>query len=956
MSSVFGLLSPRLQEVIQAFGLTEPTPPQTAVIPPLLMGASVLLIAPTGSGKTEAAILPVFDRMLRGTRSEGIQFIYITPLRALNRDMYKRMMAWAEALDITIGVRHSDTTQKERREQSKKPPQMLITTPETLQAILSTKGMRPHLRTVRWVVIDEVHELAASRRGAQLTVGLERLERLTAKPPQRIGLSATLGNPGEIAAFLGGIHTVQVVEVPVDKRYQYGVEYPELEAEDFVLGGDLNTSARAASRLRRIRDLVETHQKTLIFVQGRGQAESLGHKLSLLDPRIDVHHGSLSREQRHIVEDRFKSGDLKAIVCTSTLQLGIDIGDVDLVIQYNSPRQVSTLIQRVGRSGHSLSSLSQGIIIASYGEDALESAVTAENARSMKLEPVQSHVKPLDVLAHQLVGLTLENGVETIEEAFRIISRAYPYRNLTLVEVKDMAEFLWALRVLEVKEDKMEKTKKGQMYYFENLGMINDERRYPFVNVATDRIIGTVGDEFWTLRARVGLNVILRGRVWRIIQIDEDNGRLFVMPSDDTLGALPGWDGELIGVPQPIAEHVDDLREEISNEIHEKGLEETVKSISTRLRVSQAAVRIAAAEVQSQEEVGAPLPGKDRIILESYERWLIIHSGYGSKVNTTLGTIIDAILSDKDLIISWWADTYRILIETPYKVGKNEFEEIAATFRALTPDEAEKRLSQYLDARFPYAYNLKFIAERFGAIPRGKSIGPEELHRIYRRYRNTPIYQETLREVYGSKLDLQSVKQLLFRVNSGAVSVQTHRSIEPSPLARHILEAYGDIEEIMLKGAGADDQLDYMRKSIQARPIRVACVDCGDWSHEDRLSLFSDRPKCEKCGSSLLAVLERSQNPQEFFALLKRHREGDTLTSDELETISRGRKSADLVLSYGRKAMEALSVHGVGPVTAYQILSRMQPNDKTLYNDLLKAKIQYMRTRQYWAERSERMK
>jgi ATP-dependent Lhr-like helicase len=730
MSSVFGLLSPRLQEVIQAFGLTEPTPPQTAVIPPLLMGASVLLIAPTGSGKTEAAILPVFDRMLRGTRSEGIQFIYITPLRALNRDMYKRMMAWAEALDITIGVRHSDTTQKERREQSKKPPQMLITTPETLQAILSTKGMRPHLRTVRWVVIDEVHELAASRRGAQLTVGLERLERLTAKPPQRIGLSATLGNPGEIAAFLGGIHTVQVVEVPVDKRYQYGVEYPELEAEDFVLGGDLNTSARAASRLRRIRDLVETHQKTLIFVQGRGQAESLGHKLSLLDPRIDVHHGSLSREQRHIVEDRFKSGDLKAIVCTSTLQLGIDIGDVDLVIQYNSPRQVSTLIQRVGRSGHSLSSLSQGIIIASYGEDALESAVTAENARSMKLEPVQSHVKPLDVLAHQLVGLTLENGVETIEEAFRIISRAYPYRNLTLVEVKDMAEFLWALRVLEVKEDKMEKTKKGQMYYFENLGMINDERRYPFVNVATDRIIGTVGDEFWTLRARVGLNVILRGRVWRIIQIDEDNGRLFVMPSDDTLGALPGWDGELIGVPQPIAEHVDDLREEISNEIHEKGLEETVKSISTRLRVSQAAVRIAAAEVQSQEEVGAPLPGKDRIILESYERWLIIHSGYGSKVNTTLGTIIDAILSDKDLIISWWADTYRILIETPYKVGKNELEEIAATFRALTPDEAEKRLSQYLDARFPYAYNLKFIAERFGAIPRGKSIGPEELHSI----------------------------------------------------------------------------------------------------------------------------------------------------------------------------------------------------------------------------------
>jgi len=186
------------------------------VIPPILAGENVLLIAPTASGKTEAAILPVFDAYLRGGDDKGINIIYITPLRALNRDIDKRMMAWAEALGINVPVRHSDTTQKERRSQLSKPPQMLITTPETLQAILPTKDMRKHLASVKWVIIDEIHDLTASKRGAQLTVGLARLDEVAAKPPQRIGLSATVGNPQAIAHFLAGPHPIMTVEVTVD--------------------------------------------------------------------------------------------------------------------------------------------------------------------------------------------------------------------------------------------------------------------------------------------------------------------------------------------------------------------------------------------------------------------------------------------------------------------------------------------------------------------------------------------------------------------------------------------------------------------------------------------------------------------------------------------------------------------------------------------------------------------
>jgi len=302
-------------------------------------GENVLLIAPTASGKTEAALLPVFSALMEEPHPPGgIEVVYITPLRALNRDIHKRMMYWADRLGVTVQVRHGDTSQRDRRRQSVKPPRFLITTPETLQAILPTKAMRDHLKTVRWVIVDEIHDLAASKRGVQLTIGLERLEKVAEGPVQRIGLSATVGNPDEVAGFLGGIHPVNVIEVEVDKVYSYDVEFPEAGDDDFDLASDLSTSPEAAARLRRILALIEGKKSTLVFVQGRGQAESLGHKLGRMEPLIEVHHGSLSREQRHAIEDRFKAGELKGIICTSTLQLGIDIGNVDLTIQYLSAR------------------------------------------------------------------------------------------------------------------------------------------------------------------------------------------------------------------------------------------------------------------------------------------------------------------------------------------------------------------------------------------------------------------------------------------------------------------------------------------------------------------------------------------------------------------------------------------------------------------------------------------
>src|SRR5690349_322730 len=251
----FALLSPPLKGLLQETGISTPTPPQVEAIPLIAEGDNVLVIAPTGSGKTEAALLPLIDKLTQQENRQGISLIYITPLRALNRDMLKRLQAWSSKLGFSVEVRHGDTPAKDRRRMVFKPPDLLITTPETLQAILPGRRMRDHLRHVRSVVVDEIHELAGDRRGAQLTVGLERLREITTNEFQRIGLSATVGNPEEIASFLGGARLVKIVQIPLSKSTRYKVEYPVPGEDDREVARRLFTTPEAAARLTLVDDL-----------------------------------------------------------------------------------------------------------------------------------------------------------------------------------------------------------------------------------------------------------------------------------------------------------------------------------------------------------------------------------------------------------------------------------------------------------------------------------------------------------------------------------------------------------------------------------------------------------------------------------------------------------------------------------------------------------------------------
>ncbi len=270
----FSLLSDRVQALLRTMRLTSPTPPQSLAIPMVLTGEGVLIIAPTGSGKTEAALLPVLDR-LTNTERQGIGLLYITPLRALNRDMQGRIEAMCRGLDLTVETRHGDTPARDRRRQSVKPPDVLITTPESLQAILPGKVMRRHLRDVRHVIVDEVHQLVKDRRGVQLTVALERLREVTDRPFQRIGLSATVGDPATTAGFLGGEQAVEIVQAAAEKAMDFRVEWPRPDDEDFETARDLYISPEAAASINLMHDLMEERRSSLVFVNSRNVAELL---------------------------------------------------------------------------------------------------------------------------------------------------------------------------------------------------------------------------------------------------------------------------------------------------------------------------------------------------------------------------------------------------------------------------------------------------------------------------------------------------------------------------------------------------------------------------------------------------------------------------------------------------------------------------------------------------------
>ena len=943
----FQSLSESIQLALAESGIRTPTPPQTIAIPKIMAGGNILLIAPTGSGKTEAVLLPILDQLTKLENRQGISIIYITPLRALNRDLLKRLDYWHSKLGFTVEIRHGDTPQKDRRRQSLKPPDFLVTTPETLQAILPGKRMRSHLRHVRWVIIDEVHELAGERRGAQLTVGLERLRKITNKDFQRIGLSATIGNPEQVAGFISGGRPSEVIQVLPPKEAKYFVEFPHPTDEDNIVAQSLYTAPEAAARLNRIWELAENHDSTLIFVNSRTNAETLGSKFHQLKRNVGVHHGSLPRDERVRVENEFKDGKIKALVCTSTLELGIDIGNVDLTIQYMSPRQVSALIQRVGRSGHRLDRVSEGEIMAVSTEDILESVAAIQKALEKSVEPITIHEKALDVLAHQIAGIILESDEEiTVEEALGLVRRAYPYRELAKEEFERVVAFMEKMRYLHHDDGTLRRGSRIRQYYFENLSMIPDERRYQVIDVSTQQSVGILGEEFMTTKARLGLHFIVKGKVWQIEQISDD-AKVYVTPVEDPTAAVPGWDGEMLPIPFELAQRVGRLRSEISGIIERNGVSGAVESVARSWPTERFAVRKVIEEIHDHRETGSPVPTDKRMVLEAFDRFLIVHASFGETVNNTLGELYEELLSREGLVRQWWADGYRILLELTTTTEDISLDEIRTKLFDVDPGALEGIFKGVLHRHFPFGYYMKFIAERFGALRRGLMFSGDNLRELGLRFRMTPIYDETIREALMLHVDFPRVREIYGQIQHGDMEVAVFRSEDrPTPIAFHLLNKHIDVPELIAPETVQRDSIERLRFSLDNMTVDLLCFECGEVSQAETVKKLPPKPRCKSCSSALLAVSTWSSDY--LSRILQKKHKAEPLEDDERESLSRTRRSADLVLSYGRRAIVAQCVYGIGPQTASRILARMHDDEKSFYKDLLEAKLKFITTRQFW--------
>jgi len=917
-------ISARLATVMRASGISELNPVEMKALPAILAGRNVLIVAPTGWGKTEAAMVPVLSSYLE-ERSGGISILYVTPLRALNRDIVKRLSSLGEALGISVGVRHGDTPSAERRRQALSPPEILVTTPETLQALLAGGRMRRHLSSVKCVVVDEVHSILGGKRGAQLAVALERLS-LVAGEFQRIGLSATVENPRDAGRLICGDRPFEIQISKPPKEYRVSIEYPVPRAGDLELVDDLFSSPEAAARIRRIGELVRSHRSVLIFSNARTLVELLGHRLSKT-LEAGVHHSSVSQEERRAMEDAFKDGRLPALVCTSTMELGIDVGFVDFVVQYLSPMTVSSFVQRFGRSGHGMGRVSEGAIICTNGEQVLESIAIARLFLEGRIERVDVQRNALDVLAHQLAGLAMDGLDLTVREAFEIIRRSFPYEGLDFEEFLEVVRFMEALGNLGEARGRLVKTGSTRRYYYENMSMIPDERRYPVVDSSSGGLIGTLGEEFVALHLSTGLDIICGGRVWRVLELRED-GSVLVAPSTQGLGAIPGWDGELPPIPREVAERVAHLTRQMDL------LGEGIEVDDEALAVVEEEISVARAE--------GVLPDPDEIVLEVFDRFLVLHDNLGTKINRTLLFLLRGLFEARGVHkVTGQCDAYRVMVEFDELADIRRVKEAFSRLVSMKDGEVDELLDSEVRVRSPFV--LKHISARFGAIPRGIHLFDPRGKNLAERFRDTPIYKEALREGKREKLDVKGVKAILGGLLEGRMKARfVIRSPEDGLTQRAgiIVRRFSVLPEL---GVGTSrGEVHKVRDSILRKRMEVRCFECGEGG-KVALRELDDSPRCPKCGSRFLTMPSGAEER----LVLRMRASGQELK--DRQVLSRLKWKADLLAIYGRRAAMALSIRGIGPQTASRILSRMYEDEDQFVAELLKAKGKYEATHQYWA-------
>jgi len=953
--NAFQLLVKPVRRLVEQREFSKPTEPQEKTIPKILEGKNVLLISPTATGKTEAAFLPVLSMLLQSQQNiPGIKVLYITPLRALNRDMLERLEWWCNNLDIKLAVRHGDTETKERTRQRMSPPDILITTPETLQAILSGWIMRQHLQSLRWVIIDEVHEMADSKRGSQLSLALERLRTMTGKDFQTIGLSATIGTPEKVAKFLvGNGRPVEIVHVPVARMMHLKILYPKPDETDLKLAEQLYTHPEVAARLRIIRDYISKHKSVLLFTNTRAISEVLASRFKVWDINypVSIHHGSLAKPSRIAAEKGLKNGELKGLVCTSSLELGIDVGRIDLVIQYMSPRQVTRLIQRVGRSGHRIGRIAEGIIVAMDSDDTLEALTIARKALKEDLEPVDIPPKPYDALSHQIAGLLLKNRRLEFNEILEMFKNAYPYENLTTEDIEKILRYMHQRfpRLAWVSfEDKVvlrpRRTKALFEYYFENLSMIPEEKQFLVVDESSDAAIGVLDEAFMAEYGKPGTKFIIRGTPWRILHVSEE--KVHVKPVDDPTGAIPSWIGEEIPVPFEVAQEVGKIRGFVEEQIHkDASSDEIADKLSEQYPADKDTILRALTETIEQVSARFPVPTDNRITVEDWEEFTIIHANFGSLTNRALAQLLGQLLSEKigyGIVVQH--DPYRIFVQTMGAANADKLIELFNEIRAIPDQTIRDTLTRATVKTGLFKRRMIHVARRFGALKKWADFSSVSLQRLVKSFEDTPIYEEALKEVFTKDLDLEKLIHVLKKIREGEIQLQkVETGGNATPVARVGIERVSMKTDLIPPERMRAVLIESAKARLLNETCNLVCTSCWNYMEMIRAKDLPDKPKCPRCGSTTIGLLKVEE--ERTIPLIEK--KGEKLTKSEEKLHKQALQTAQLIAKYGKAAAVALCARRVQPSDVKEALEEEPKLNDRFYELVLEAERKAL-SKRFW--------
>ena len=995
---MFGTLHPLLGSALKGRKWEE-TPIQKSTIPILKSGKDGLIIAPTGSGKTMAAILPLLDRCLR-EKWQGLSILYITPLRALNRDVDRRLTQLAEEVGLTVGIRHGDTTPYQRQKQVKKPPNILITTPETFQLMFTGIRLRELLTTVKVVIIDEVHDMASGERGWQLSVGISRLSAMKGSPCQMVGLSATVGNPEQVALWLSP-NATPIIEMS-ERETRLSVEAISPVSDDDIGAIDLGISPRAHSTLRGLCDIIRNEPPCLVFVNSRNSAETISQRLAAMsnDLRIGVHHGSLAAETRTQMEDELRSGELQALVCTSSLELGIDVGSVNRIIQVRSPRSVDRMLQRVGRADHRLGGIGRGHVLGWEVDDIAESAVIARRAMIGDIEAVEWRTRPLSIAANQMVMMVHSWGAITPDQFTSVMSDTLQFEGWRAEDSDNIAKVLadgWIIkyssnpneipwyqwpatvwnRLVELSDEELperpdlragevsEKLKslkfnppppfeKGWIargsrtrdWVSNHLSMIPDKKSYRVRDAVSRRNLGSV-DEAFVLSLSDGgeeedgrsRRFVMAGRTWMVIDADPEQNELLVAPVSD-VGHAPHWLGELPPTPAAIAREIGQLRRTIAEDLGWNDTQKTPKSPNPL--------------GQMEEFTDHPLAGESRGLLAEI---IATHlETTGSIPSDKLITIEDR---ENTLIINCCHGSrinealgHFLLAMSSTKSGKwgrliTEPTRISLQVKDVTPAQIIDWLSNtppealegVLSVTLPNSREVRWrfaqVAKTFGILRHGVDPRRINLQALLKKYRGTVVMEEVLSKLFHERMDTIGAAEVLRAIRSGHIEIEV---TAPGPLglsSRH--------ERDLLLPNWDDKQV---RERLKHRLLNERAVTCCLKCHSTRrfrvarYSEMDDVGKCIKCGGRMLACAREGMEKM-LVSWVK---------SDDVKDRDRMQKNAQAVANRKHEAVIALMGRGVGEATCQRILRKVQRGDMDgLLEAIHLSELEYARTRRFWA-------